>query len=91
VVGRFDVLERIPDHVYALRNLKKALKLGGLLLISVPQQMWSLSEQDEHARHQRRYGRGELVARARDSGFGTTFAASFCEYSRPICALAQAQ
>jgi SAM-dependent methyltransferase len=87
VVGCFDVLEHIPDDAHALRNLKKALKPGGLLLISAPQHMWLWSEQDEHACHKRRYSRGELLAKTRDSGFGTVFATSFVSIPVPLMLL----
>jgi SAM-dependent methyltransferase len=77
VVGCFDVLEHIPDDLAALRNLKKALKPGGFLLVSVPQHPWLWSEQDEHACHQRRYTRKELTAKADSVGLRTIFATSY--------------
>jgi SAM-dependent methyltransferase len=87
VVGCFDVLEHIPDDAAAFRNLRRALKPGGLLLVSVPQHMWLWSEQDEHACHQRRYSRGELLAKARDSGLQTVFATSFVSIPVPLMLL----
>jgi 2-polyprenyl-3-methyl-5-hydroxy-6-metoxy-1,4-benzoquinol methylase len=87
VVGCFDVLEHIPDDLAALRNLKKALKPGGLLLVSVPQHMWLWSEQDEHACHQRRYTRKELATKATSVGLRTVFATSFVSLAVPLMLL----
>jgi SAM-dependent methyltransferase len=77
VVGCFDVLEHIPDDVTALRNLKKALKPSGLLLISVPQHMWLWSDYDRDSCHQRRYSRTEFVAKSSALGLKCIFATSF--------------
>jgi SAM-dependent methyltransferase len=87
VVGCFDVLEHIPDDLAALRNLKKALKLGGLLLVSVPQHMWLWSEHDEHARHQRRYTRKELATKVTSLGLRPIFATSFACLPVPLMLL----
>jgi SAM-dependent methyltransferase len=84
VVGCFDVLEHIPDDVEALRNLKKVLKPGGLLLVSVPQHMWLWSEQDEYARHQRRYTRKELADKASAVGLKPVFATSYVGLPVPL-------
>jgi SAM-dependent methyltransferase len=87
VVGCFDVLEHIQDDVEALRNLKKSLKPGGLLLVSVPQHMWLWSELDDHSCHQRRYARKELAAKAASVGFRTIFATSFVSLPVPLMLL----
>ncbi len=84
VVGCFDVLEHIPDDIEALRNLKKSLKPGGLLLVSVPQHMWLWSEQDKYACHQRRYCRRELVAKATSVGLKPVFTTSYVSLPVPL-------
>jgi SAM-dependent methyltransferase len=87
VVGCFDVLEHIPDDLAALSNLKKALKPGGLLLVSVPQHMWLWSELDEGACHQRRYNRKELSLKAASQGLATVFVTSFVSVPVPLMLL----
>lgn len=39
-VTMFDVLEHIPDHESALAEVRRVLKPGGFLLVSVPNQHW---------------------------------------------------
>jgi SAM-dependent methyltransferase len=87
LVGCFDVLEHIPDDVEALRNLKKALKPGGLLLVSVPQHMWLWSDIDEFSCHQRRYTRKELAIKAASIGLRTILATSFVSIPVPLMLL----
>jgi 2-polyprenyl-3-methyl-5-hydroxy-6-metoxy-1,4-benzoquinol methylase len=87
VVGCFDVLEHIPDDLEALRNLKKALKPSGLLLISVPQHMWLWSDIDELSCHRRRYTREELAAKVASVGLRTILATSFVSLPMPLMLL----
>jgi len=87
VVGCFDVLEHIPDDLAALRNLKKALKPGGLLLVSVPQHMWLWSDLDEHSCHQRRYLKRELIEKATANELSVVMNTSFVSLLVPLMLL----
>jgi SAM-dependent methyltransferase len=55
-----DVLEHIPDHADVLRQAAKALRPGGLLFVTAPALDFFWSDNDEAARHQRRYCREDF-------------------------------
>jgi SAM-dependent methyltransferase len=69
VIFLLDVLEHVPDHLGAVRELYRALRPGGLLVVSVPalRQFWSYN--DELAHHQRRYSAAELREVCESAGF----------------------
>ena len=54
-IGAFDVIEHIKEDKLVLSRLSRALKKGGVLLITVPQHRWLWSSVDEYACHVRRY------------------------------------
>jgi SAM-dependent methyltransferase len=67
VVVALDVLEHLDDDLAAARELRRVLKPGGLLLVTVPAYRWLWSDHDVALGHRRRYRRGEvrgLLARA---------------------------
>lgn len=55
-----DVLEHIPDHVTAAAELKRVLKPGGTLVVTVPAYRSLWSGHDIALMHQRRYRSGEV-------------------------------
>ena len=59
-IGAFDVLENIEEDKAVLQQFCKALKLGGVVFITVPQHLWLWSAVDEYACHVRRYGVSKL-------------------------------
>ena len=63
-VGAFDVIEHITEDERVLASMHRALKPGGVLIVTVPQHKWLWSWTDEQARHKRRYGRRELSTRS---------------------------
>lgn len=69
LVTAFDCIEHLPDDRAALAAFHAALRPGGLLFLSVPAWQFLFSENDRVAHHERRYRRGELVAKARAAGF----------------------
>jgi SAM-dependent methyltransferase len=55
-----DVLEHIEDDVGFLRNLRKALRPGGTLVIKVPSGDWLYGTMDRAIGHYRRYSKKTL-------------------------------
>lgn len=68
-LGAFDVLEHIKEDETVLIQLNRALRKGGLLMLTVPQHRWLWSAADDHACHVRRYEKKELHAKLEDAGF----------------------
>ena len=66
-----DVLEHIEDDARALREIRDALKPGGVALITVPtfQSLWG--HQDVVSHHLRRYRKSEMVALTEEAGLET--------------------
>jgi SAM-dependent methyltransferase len=89
-VGSFDVLEHIPDDADALRAMARALRPGGVLVLTVPQHPWLWSDADERGEHVRRYRRRELVERVRAAGLEVVRRTSFVTTLLPALAAARA-
>lgn len=77
IIGAFDLLEHIADDWTALREMHKALKSGGGIMITVPQHPWLWSNTDEKAGHKRRYTRKELSKKIKEAGFDIIMTTSF--------------
>lgn len=65
VVGSFDVLEHIDDHVGALKEWKRIIKDDGAIVLTVPAYQWLWSDHDVSLYHKRRYTT-KLLAKAAD-------------------------
>jgi trans-aconitate methyltransferase len=76
-IGAFDVLEHIEEDEAVLQQIYKALKVGGILFITVPQHRWLWSAVDEYACHVRRYGANELHKKVSKAGFEIIQSTSF--------------
>lgn len=89
LVGAFDVIEHIEDDAGVLRGLHRALRPGGVLLLTVPQhpRLWSAA--DTYAHHVRRYRRRELVERVDAAGFEVVRTTSFVMSLLPMMALSR--
>lgn len=83
-IGAFDVLEHIEDDNLVLSNLYNAIKVGGLLMITVPQHKWLWSTADEIACHARRYSPKELKNKIEASGFEEIYSTSFVFFLLPF-------
>jgi len=68
-VGLFDVLEHIEDDTDALINIRKVLKPGGTLVMTVPAYKWLWHEGDVKAGHKRRYTRKGLNNILKKAGY----------------------
>ncbi|MEN1957572.1 class I SAM-dependent methyltransferase [Luteimonas changyuni] len=88
-IGAYDVLEHIDDDLLALRSLRQALRPGGIVVLSVPQHPWLWSRQDDAAHHVRRYARGELEGKLRETGFEPAWSSSFTALLLPLMALSR--
>lgn len=60
VVTLLDVLEHLDDDQAAVREIRRILKPGGLLVITVPALRWLWSDWDVTLHHRRRYHEPEL-------------------------------
>jgi ubiquinone/menaquinone biosynthesis C-methylase UbiE len=64
-----DVLQSVPDDLATLRELRRTLKDGGSLCLTVPAYPFLWGEQDEARGHQRRYTASELRRKLNNCGF----------------------
>jgi len=68
VAVALDVLEHIPDHAAAAREIARVLKPGGALFVTVPAYRSLWSGHDVALMHQRRYVAREVVALLEQAG-----------------------
>ncbi len=64
-----DILQMVSDDRAALRELRRILKDGGLLCLTVPAYAFLWGEEDEARGHQRRYTASELRRKLNNCGF----------------------
>jgi SAM-dependent methyltransferase len=89
VIGAFDVIEHIEDDRAVLREMFRALRPGGGILLTVPQHPWLWSAADEVAHHVRRYTSIELRRKATDAGFRVERLTSFVSLLLPAMLLSR--
>jgi SAM-dependent methyltransferase len=77
VVGAFDVLEHIKEDDVVLREIHRALKPQGIIILTVPQHTWLWSAADEYACHERRYASNEILSKVKAAGFYALKSTSF--------------
>ena len=83
VIGAFDVLEHIREDEFALTQMFQAIRPGGGIIVTVPQHRFLWSKLDDYSFHKRRYGWGNLVAKARRAGFSIVRVTSFVSLLLP--------
>ena len=84
VVGVFDVLEHLDDDEGALFALKKLLRPGGLLLLTVPASPGLWSYFDEISCHRRRYDEADLSRKVEDAGFRVLYTTPYMAILYPV-------
>jgi SAM-dependent methyltransferase len=87
--GAFDVLEHIPEERDVLAELRRVLKPGGGLLLTVPQHPGLWSPSDDAAGHVRRYTRAGLRRLVEEAGFEVFFVTGFVSLLFPLMAAAR--
>jgi SAM-dependent methyltransferase len=83
-VGAFDVIEHITEDHGVLASIFRALKPGGVIIVTVPQHQWLWSTIDEHAGHKRRYSRRDLLMKLATAGFELLRVTSFVTALLPV-------
>lgn len=89
VVGAFDVIEHIAEDVDVLENLKRAVKPGGGVIVSVPQHKWLWSDIDRQSFHFRRYEKRELHQKIEGVGLEIVYSTSFVSLLLPLMFLSR--
>lgn len=64
-----EVLEHVPDDAQVLREIRRILKPGGALILTVPTHDYLFSSDDRYVKHCRRYDPARLMAQLNDLGF----------------------
>jgi SAM-dependent methyltransferase len=72
VIVAGDTLQTVADDLAALRELRRVLKDGGMLCLTVPAYPFLWGEQDEALGHRRRYTATELRRKLNNTGFEVT-------------------
>jgi len=90
VAGAFDVIEHVADDDAVLAALRRAVRPGGGVIVTVPQHRWLWSETDRYSGHQRRYRRRELADRLERAGLRLRWASSFVTLLLPLMAASRA-
>jgi SAM-dependent methyltransferase len=89
LIALLDVLEHVPDDSGSLAAIRKLLKPGGALLLTVPANKWMWSAHDVAHHHFRRYTRRELGELIREGGFEVQFLSYFNTLLFPVVAAAR--
>jgi SAM-dependent methyltransferase len=69
LAASLDVIEHLDDDLAALRELRRVVKPGGSLLVTVPAYQWLWSGHDEVNHHFRRYTRRSLQRAGEQAGW----------------------
>ena len=94
--GRFDlglvldVLEHLDDDVAGLAELRRVIRPGGALIVTVPAHPRLWSRHDDLNHHRRRYTRAMIAAAAAESGWAVELLTHFNTLLLPVALAARA-
>jgi SAM-dependent methyltransferase len=71
--GLFDVIEHVAEDVAFLKSVRRLIRKGGRLYMTVPAYPFLWSHEDRAAGHLRRYSLKDLRGAAAEAGFETEF------------------
>ena len=89
MIALLGVLEHIGDDRASLESLKRRLKPGGKILLTVPANPWMWSAHDVAHHHHRRYTKAGLAAVARQAGLKVELLSPFNSLLFPVAAAAR--
>lgn len=89
VIGAFDVIEHIDMDEAVLSEMKRVVKPGGGIMITVPQHPRLWSHMDEFSHHKRRYTKSDLTAKLERAGFKPLRITSFMASLVPALSMAR--
>lgn len=79
-----DVIEHLDDDIGALREARRALRPGGVLLVTVPAHAWLWSALDDVSGHKRRYNRRGLRRTLAEAGLDVKVVRYFNSLLMPL-------
>src|SRR6476646_10178855 len=82
-----DVIEHLDDDLGALRELRRVVRPGGALLVTVPAYQWLWSGHDEINHHRRRYTRRSMKQAAESAGWRQVRTTYFNSLLLPVAIL----
>lgn len=91
LVTALDVLEHLEDDTAAVGEIRRVLRPGGHLVVTVPVDPHLWSAHDEAVGHVRRYTRRGLLGLLTGAGFEIEHARSWMVLLRPVVALRRRQ
>ena len=86
LVTMFDVLEHIEDERFAVSEVFRVLKAGGIFMMTVPAYPFLWGPQDEISLHKRRYLAPQLASRISGQGFKIAKLSYFNTFLFPVIA-----
>ncbi len=89
MIALLDVLEHIDDDHASLASLRRKLKPGGKILLTVPANPWMWSAHDRAHHHHRRYTKAGLAQVARNAGLKIELISPFNSLLFPVAAAAR--
>lgn len=89
LIALLDVLEHVPDDMGSLKTIRKLLKPGGALLLTVPANKWMWSAHDVAHHHFRRYTKPELTRLFSEAGYEIVLHSYFNSLLFPAVAAAR--
>jgi SAM-dependent methyltransferase len=87
LVSSMDVIEHLDDDLVGLREYRRVLVPGGVLLLTVPAYEWLWSEHDVWAAHRRRYRVGGLASVVEAAEFEVLYTSYYNSFLVPPAAV----